>query len=180
MVEKFRRILLLLAMLAMAGTPAWASGQEPLPRLAGLLDLRLELGVAVARAKWNSGQPIQDVEREQAVIEATVTQALETGIDAGLARALITDQIAASRLLQEGLHDEWRRAGQKPFPDAADLRRDLRPKFDALGAELLSVLREAEPQLRTEAGRAAMHAAGLSAMAQRPEPVRARALALFR
>ena len=177
-----KRFLLVFALLALplAGLPAGAAGQEPLQRLAGLLEQRLELGVEVARAKWNSGQPIQDEVREQAVIEATVDRAAALGIDVALARSLITDQIAASRLLQEGLHEEWRRTGQQPFPDAADLRRDLRPKFDALGGELLSVLKEAEPLLRTGDGRAAMHATGLSAMAHRPEPVRTRALALFR
>lgn len=182
MSENFRRAFLVLVMLSMplAMPPAGVAGQEPLQHLAGLLERRLELGVEVARAKWNSGQPIQDIVREQAVIEATVARASAIGVDAALARNLITDQIAASRLLQQGLHDEWRRAGQPPFPDAADLRRDLRPKFDALGSELLSALRDAEAQLRTQAGRSAMHAAGMAALAHRPEPVRERALALFR
>ena len=176
------RALLALAILALplAGLSAGAAGQDSLQRLASLLEQRLDLGVEVARAKWNSSQPIRDEVREQAVIEATVGRAAALGIDVALARSLITDQIAASRLLQEELHEEWRRIEQQPFPDAADLRRDLRPKFDALGGDLLSVLKEAEPLLRTGEGRAAMHVAGLSVMAHRPEAVRARALALFR
>ncbi|MFO7481905.1 gamma subclass chorismate mutase AroQ [Oceanibaculum nanhaiense] len=181
----FKRAFLMLVMLILSlATPlsapiAQTAGQEPLHRLADLLDQRLELGVEVARAKWNSGQPIQDTVREQAVIEATVARALEIGIEAGLARQLITDQITASRLLQQALHDEWRRTGQPPFTDAADLRRDLRPKFDALGPELLRALKDAEARLQTATGRAAMRSAGAEAMAHRPEAVRERALALF-
>ncbi|KZD08560.1 gamma subclass chorismate mutase AroQ [Oceanibaculum pacificum] len=149
-------------------------------RLAAVLDRRLALGVEVARAKWNSGQPIQDVPREQAVIEATVNRATAEGIDPALARAVIVAQIAASRALQESLHADWKAAGQGRFADALDLGRDLRPQFDALGSDLLAALKDAEPALATPAGRRAMLEAGDRFMALRPAAARAAALAPFR
>ncbi|MBU0724113.1 MAG: gamma subclass chorismate mutase AroQ [Alphaproteobacteria bacterium] len=176
---RFPLFLVALAIAALSFTPAQA-GETELSRLAGLLDQRLALGVEVARTKWNSGQPIQDVPREEAVIKATVTRAGELGIDPALARDIITAQIAASRVLQEGLHRDWKAAGQGRFADALDLGRDLRPKFDAMGRDLLAALKEAESVLKTDAGRSAMIQAGTEAMAGRPQAVRDTALAVFR
>jgi chorismate mutase len=156
-----------------------AAGDEPLRRLAVLLDERLELGIEVANAKWNSGQPIQDPPRERIVIDATVARAAELGIDRELAHRVIVAQIDASRALQSSLHEQWRTAGRGRFDDALDLGRDIRPRFDDLGPRLLVALAAAEQSLATAAGRAQFLRIGFEVLGRWPEPVRASTLAAF-
>jgi len=168
--------LLLPSLLAMTGA---AAGEEPLRRLAVLLDERLELGIEVAKAKWNSGQPIQDPSRERIVIDATVARAAELGIDRGFAHRVIAAQIDASRTLQAGLHEQWRAAGRGRFDDALDLGKDIRPRFDDLGPRLLAALAAAEPSLATAAGRGRFLRIGVERLGRWPEPVRNATLAAF-
>ena len=169
-----RRTLLQTALPALAlALPAGAAG-DPLATLLALIARRLEIGRIVAQAKWNSGAPIADPEREARVVAAARAQAAAAGIDPDALSALLRAQIEASKLLQQRLHAEWRAAAHAPFADVPDLATDIRARLDRLGEALPPALAAALPKLPGNCGdldrRAETMLAGFDA------PVRAQAI----
>ena len=73
------------------------------------VDERLAAMRVVAAAKWTSGAPIEDPEREAAVLDSVARRATTLGLDADGVRALFTQQIRLARHVQQALQDEWRR-----------------------------------------------------------------------
>lgn len=142
------RALIVLAALLTAG-PAAA---EPVDDLLSLLAQRLEIGRAVAEAKWNSGAPIADPAREAEVLATARTQATAASVDPQAMEALIRAQIEASKLLQQQLHAEWRREARPPFSNPPDLGKQIRPKLDLIGRALPAALAAALPTLAGECG----------------------------
>lgn len=118
-----------------------------LAELRGLLRERLMLGVAVAKAKWNSGAAIEDKSREAAIIAGLAQQAAALGLPADWAAQFFRAQIEASKTLQRELHTRWQGQGHKKFADAPDLARDVRPQLDALTPRILAALAAAWPSL---------------------------------
>jgi chorismate mutase-like protein len=118
----------------------WPLAPSAAVRLAKLVDERLALMPDVARYKWNRGLPIEDVSREQALLQATAAQASRHGLDPGRAVAFFAAQIEASKALQRELHFGWKANGLGSFASTPDLPNDIRPKIDALDRRLLSAL----------------------------------------
>ncbi len=81
----------------------------------------------VARNKWNSGAPIEDLPREREIIDALGKQAASYGLDAGIAREFFRAQIEASKIIQRTRFAEWRAAGQPKFESVRDLGKEIRP-----------------------------------------------------
>lgn len=105
-----------------------------------LMRERLAVSVDVARSKWNSGAPIEDVQRERDIIAALSRQAGDAGLPVPWAEQFFRAQIEASKIVQRALHDRWRRQGQGKFDVAPDLARDIRPRLDALTPRLLAAI----------------------------------------
>lgn len=130
---------------------------EPVPVAAGLpgllqlMDQRLALAPEVARAKWNRrGTPagaIEDPVRELAIIADIRERARTAGLPEDWAVAFFRAQIEAGKDIQRRLFARWEGSRQGDFADAADLARDLRPRFDALSVSLLAALRASWPEL---------------------------------
>ena len=82
-------------------------------RTGGIADLadaaaeRITVSRDVAATKWAAGTPIDDPEREAQVLRDTTAQATAAGVPADTARAVVGDQIEASKILQRGLHARW-------------------------------------------------------------------------
>jgi len=109
-------------------------------RLVELLGRRLEIGVEVARTKWNTKAPIEDLAREATALDAIARAATDAGVDPDTARRLLQAQIDAGKIVQRSLHETWTAEGRPPFDAVADLTTQLRPQLDAVTAELVAVL----------------------------------------
>ena len=130
-------ILFLFLLTAPAGAaPAFADPDADVRAVFQLMQDRLQLMKDVAAWKHTRKAPVVDVEREQQVLEATVHQASELGIEAASARRLFSLQIRLAVRVQESWISSWR-SGTAPPQDVRDLASQLRPQLDRLGTELL-------------------------------------------
>ncbi|HUN90981.1 MAG TPA: gamma subclass chorismate mutase AroQ [Burkholderiaceae bacterium] len=130
----------------------WLAYPWNVEALRELVDARLLLAPDVARAKWTRHEAIEDVAREQAVIEAAGRQAAAFGLPRARVEAFFRAQVEASKTIQRALFARWTSQGQGGFADAPDLAAALRPQFDRLTPRLLRALADADAALR-DAGR---------------------------
>jgi chorismate mutase len=112
---------------------------------------RLSIAKQVALVKWDSGSAIEDLPREEEILAAARLEARDAGLSDQEATHFFSDQIEANKLVQYGLHEQWRRIGRAPDEPRANLTRDIRPKLDRLQKEFLKVL-VLTRDLRTEPG----------------------------
>lgn len=113
--------------------PAYLASQ----RLLSTIVARLELMPDVAKAKWNAGKPIEDPEREKALLDGMESLAAANHLDEKLVRSLFEDQIEAAKLVQQSLFDEWKENEPPRFEAIPDLLTEQRPKIDRATQELL-------------------------------------------
>ena len=144
-----RFIALLGALLLTACATPQAPETQKLDRLLELIGQRLGYMDDVARNKWNSGAPIEDIPREQEIIQSLGKQAAGYGLDAAIARDFFRAQIEASKIIQRARFAEWKAQNQAPFRNPPDLRDKIRPALDALTPELMRALVDALPALKS-------------------------------
>ena len=133
--------------------------------LLSLMRERLQISVDVAKSKWNSDAPIEDIHRENAIVAGLTKQAGELGLPLPWAEQFFRAQIEAAKIVQRELHERWRQQGQGKFNDALDLARDVRPRLDALTPKLLDAITAAWPELCSPAhGDAALPPLELSSL----------------
>ena len=140
-------LLLLAALLAGCASQPLPPDSEKIDRVLVLIQQRLGYMDDVARNKWNSGAPIEDLPREREIIEAIGREAPVHGLDPEIARDFFRAQIEASKIIQNARFAEWRARNQPPFADIPDLRNQIRPALDALTPALLAALAAAMPEL---------------------------------
>lgn len=140
--------------------------------VADLMARRLELMRPVAAWKRAKGLAITDAARERKVLDATLRQAWELGIDARSAQHLFELQMQLARQTQERYVEQWRHAnrphvtvqgGDGPL---RDLDTELRPQLDAIGTRLLRAIALALPELERRDFSA--HYPGLAARVRSP------------
>ena len=102
-----------------------------------LIDERLALMPDVARYKWNTGGAIEDLPREQALLQSVREQAVRRGLDADAVTQFFAAQIEASKVVQRELFAAWQAAGQGKFVGVVDLATQIRPRLDQLSPSLL-------------------------------------------
>jgi chorismate mutase len=115
-------------------------GQQQADQLVELIGRRLELMQPVARWKWQNDQPLEDPDREAALIESLTAKARERGLNTAVVRAFFEAQFDAAKQVQRFWWERCKSgelASDGPVPD---LRTDLRPRLSALSEELLDVL----------------------------------------
>jgi chorismate mutase len=137
-------------------------------RLLGLVTERLHVAPDVARTKWNTKAPIEDLPREKQIIDGIAKRSAEYGLDPGAAAAFFTGQIEASKIVQNALHAEWTSQRQPAFAKVADLGQDIRPLLDRLTPAMMSALSEALPVMRRPGGRALLQMRSQAILAQAP------------
>ncbi len=141
-------IIFLCSLTASAGAgPAFADPDAEVLAVFRLMQDRLLLMRDVAAWKHARAVPVVDAERERQVLDATVAQASELGIDAASARRLFSLQIQLAVRVQESLISSWRSDAAVPA-NAPDLAGQLRPQLDRLGSELLRAIYLALPELQ--------------------------------
>ena len=122
-------------------------------RLLGLIKERLDAAPEVARTKWNTKAPIDDLPRDNQIIDGVAKAATEYGLDPQVASTFFIGQIKASKAVQNGLHAEWTAHRQPPFAKVADLGTDIRPVLDRLTPSMMRALAEALPVLQQRGSR---------------------------
>jgi chorismate mutase len=127
--------------------------EEDVTRLVALVHQRLMLADPVARYKWNRKMAIEDLPREQVIIESLGRRAVAEGMPADLAEAFFRAQIEASKAEQRVLFERWRQAGIAEFRDAPDLVTATRPQLDALTPKMITVLARIWPHMNDGACR---------------------------
>jgi chorismate mutase len=140
-----------------------AADAEKVDRILILIQERLGYMDDVARNKWNSGAPIEDLPREREIIEGLGRQAPAYGLDATIAKDFFRAQIEASKMIQTARFAEWRAQKHPPFANIPDLRDRIRPALDALTPQMMEALAAALPVLKAPDG-AALVAARVNAI----------------
>lgn len=140
-------LLLLAALLAGCASQPLSPDSEMIDRVLVLIQQRLGYAEDVARNKWNSGTPIEDVPREREITAAIGTEAGTYGLDPTFAKNFFYAQIEASKIIQYNRFREWRARNQPPFDSAPTLGNQIRPALDALTPALLAALAAAMPEL---------------------------------
>jgi len=131
-----------------------ASDTATVDRLLELIKERLDVAPDVARTKWNTKAPIEDLPREQQIIDGVGRRAPDNGLDARVAESFFRAQIEASKIVQNALHADWTAKNQPPFSTVADLGKDIRPVLDRLTPAMMRALADALPVLQRSGGRA--------------------------
>ncbi|MFF5718426.1 gamma subclass chorismate mutase AroQ [Streptomyces buecherae] len=124
--------------------PAWAGARGALRPLAELSARRLRTADLVAAAKWGTGRPIDDPERERQVLAAVARQAGEAGGDPVVTVVVFRDQIAANKLVQRALHRRWRAAPDQAPTERPDLAR-VRAETNRINGGLVRAVAASEP-----------------------------------
>ncbi len=155
-------------------TDRWLAFPWGLERLRQLIDARLLLARDVARAKWNTKAPIEDLPREQRIIDGLGQRARAVGLPSAWVESFFRAQIEASKTVQRGLFAQWTSAKAGPFEGAPDLAKDLRPALDELTGKLLNALAENAAVLQDPArqGDVARALGSLDAASVSPEAAR--------
>jgi chorismate mutase len=139
------RLLLLTFVGACASQPRELESVE---RLVSLVEQRLSLMDGVARSKWTSGAPIEDLPRERQIISAIGGEASAYGLERAFVEEFFRAQIEASKVIQRARFATWTASRQPPFAQPPDLQREIRPQLDALNPALLHALADAQAALR--------------------------------
>lgn len=127
------RARVLTAALLLAWSAAAAGATDD---LYGLLRERLALMPSVAAYKWHAGLPVEDADREQAVVADAVLEGLRVAMTLQSSQRLLEAQIAAAKDVQQHWFDAWR-AGE-PVAAAEDLALTLRPRLSDLSARIVA------------------------------------------
>jgi cyclohexadienyl dehydratase len=143
-------IFFLFLLTAPAGAvPAFADADADVRAVFRSMQDRLRLMKEVAAWKHARNAPVVDPERERQVLEATVRQASDLGIDAVAARRLFSLQIRLAVRVQESSIADWRSGASAP-QEVRDLASELRPQLDRIGAELLHAIYLALPEFQRQ------------------------------
>ncbi len=175
---RVHRALLAACIVLLAACAQIESRTDPIAHLLNLIEQRLALAEDVARSKWNSGAPVEDLARENEIVEAIGRDAGKYGITTAFAKDFFRAQIEASKIVQNARLAEWRAAKQPKFANAPDLQRDIRPQLDRLTPAMLEALAPAMQALRASGAIAqldarasvAAHAAALAPLKQAATP----------
>ena len=142
------RLLILAALVISLGQSAAATESgERLQRLREVMTERLVIMEQVARYKWNAGLPVEDPDREAAILKKTLAMAVGGGLNPEFATRVVRAQIEAAKIVQDVLFDHWRLAAVGKLAEAPSLTATLRPEVSRLSNELIAALIAAEDDL---------------------------------
>jgi chorismate mutase len=119
-------------------------------QLLGLMRSRLAVMHDVARRKWADNSPIEDPDREAALLRDVADRGRALGLDPSTTRAFFGAQLEAAKLVQRADFRRWVADQRGSDAEAPDLAGVLRPRIDALNHDLLAALSRAMPRLRAD------------------------------
>lgn len=109
--------------------------------LVALVARRLLLGDEVAAAKYGTDMPIDDPARERQLLAEMIERARAIGLDPELSVRFFQAQIEANKVVQLGLFERWASAPVSRPRRRPDLKAEIRPRVDAINAQLLDQLK---------------------------------------
>lgn len=110
--------------------------------LADLVNQRLSYMKDVAAYKWQHQLPIEDLEREQVVIQSSMERAATYGLDSTSTQSFFEEQITAAKLIQQYWFDQWTANGFDEQLTFRDLNATVRPALLELGDHILQSISE--------------------------------------
>ena len=140
------RWLLQAALLGLLCCASLHAAEPPLRALYGLVDERLELMKAVALYKRAHQLPVEDLKREQAIIDRVASDAGQLGLDPTTTRAFFQAQMEAGKQLQHGWLQRWQQQPPQGL-EVVDLAKEIRPRLDQINSRMLVALKAALPTL---------------------------------
>ncbi|WP_281557706.1 gamma subclass chorismate mutase AroQ [Thalassomonas sp. RHCl1] len=108
-----------------------------------LLNTRLGHMQAVALYKWQHKRAIEDLEREQVVIEKSVAKAMEQGLTSEEITPFFQIQITLAKKIQAYYHKRWTEHGVPTrllLPENAPSLEKIRAELITLGADIITRL----------------------------------------
>lgn len=145
--------------------PDHERAQLPMPALALLLFALLSAGAAnaqtltelvqtrlgymkdVAAYKWQQQLPIENLEREEQVLDSARMEALRHRLDVAQSRQFFQAQIDAAKDIQHYWHALWRMNPDQQPAGAVDLNGSIRPQLLTLGNRIVASLAHPSSQL---------------------------------
>ncbi len=121
-----------------------AKEEVSFPTLVHLLDQRLSYMKDVAAFKWVNKLPIEDLQREEIVLNKSMSAAGDFGLDSLSTYSFFETQITLAKTIQQFWFDQWTKNGFVNY-DYADLKTEIRPALLELGDDILRTLAELEP-----------------------------------
>jgi len=112
----------------------------------GLMKDRLDVMHDVARWKWTRKAPIEDSEREMALLRDVADKGVALGLNPEMTRSFFRAQIEAAKVIQRADFGRWEANGRGPEGESPDLAGVLRPRIDGLNRDLLAALASAVPR----------------------------------
>lgn len=112
--------------------------------LVHLVDQRLSYMKDVAAYKWVNQLPIEDVQREEIVLNKSMSAASKLGLDSLSTYSFFETQITLAKTIQQFWFDQWAKDGFVNY-NYADLKTEIRPALLELGDDILKTLAELEP-----------------------------------
>ncbi len=137
-------------LVAATGVAYTQSAIDELQPLVATSAYRLAIAKQVALAKWDSGSPVEDIQRETQVIMSASKAGELKRLDKTFVSDFFKAQIEANKLVQYSLLSEWRRLGRAPRHSVVSLSDTIRPELDQVQTQLLLEL-ENIAVLRTDA-----------------------------
>lgn len=122
------------------------AAEPPLHELCRLVDERLELMKAVALYKRAHQLPVEDLKREQAIIDRVASDAGQLGLDPTTTQAFFQAQMEAGKQLQHGWLQQWQQQPPQGL-EVVDLAKEIRPRLDQINSRMLVALKAALPTL---------------------------------
>ncbi len=110
--------------------------------LAELINQRLSYMKDVAAYKWQHQLPIEDLVREQVVLQSSIEQAATFGLDSASTQSFFEEQITAAKLIQQYWFDHWEATGFDQQMNFRDLNTEVRPALLDLGDQILAAISE--------------------------------------
>ena len=142
-------ILALLLVLVGCATEVETGGYVPTraeQQLVLLIEKRLTYAFDVAWFKYPRRLPIQDPEREAAILQSLTARSGSLPVSSARVTQFFTAQMAASREFQSEIIHAWNQGTAQPRSQPVDLAKEIRPRLDAINQEMLQLL--ANPEVR--------------------------------
>ena len=105
--------------------------------LAGQILERLAFMEDVAAYKFRNNKPVEDPEREEALLQTLVEDGEAFGLPPEITRRFFRAQMEAAKIVQRERIEVWTSGGEKPPTKVHDLATEVRPHLDRLSGEML-------------------------------------------
>jgi len=118
------------------------NSNKSIVRLADLINRRLSYMKDVAAYKWTNNIPIEDIAREQVVIQKSMEKAATFQLDSASTKRFFEQQIEVAKTVQRYWFERWTKKGFVKSMTFRDLNAEVRPELIELGDKILLVLHE--------------------------------------